>query len=60
MSIMLKLSGITDNFLHTDRYRQNLANELAKCEFSLTKAKPRQKCENMKMAITLELLCEIL
>ena len=42
MAIALIPLGIYSYVWHADRYRQDLVNKLAKCEFSLTEAKPRQ------------------
>ena len=51
MAIALKPLGILcdTGLAYTDRYRQDIANEHAKCELSLTEAKPKQKCENIKI-----------
>ena len=58
----LNLWEYFDKFWRTGRNRQDLANELAKYEFSLTEAKPRRKTlkkkNEMKIAVTLE-PCEI-
>ena len=43
-----------DNVWHTDGYRQVLADKLAKCDFSLTEAKPRENVRIWKLAITFE------
>ena len=34
---------------HTDNYRENVANGLAKCYFALTKVTPRPNCENTEI-----------
>ena len=43
MVIALVVGNSLIRFWHMDRYRHDLANELAKYEFLLTEAKPRQK-----------------
>ena len=54
MAMALKLLEIFLFFWHTDRYRQDLDNEIAICVYiDRGKVKAKQ-CENMKMAIHLE------